>query len=156
MGLCLLKYAPSTEKSSRVSLKVLQNPLQHKQYSLDRAFVLRYLKSKENKDCFFNFPSPVSLSQTQLRNHIAAGLRDRKNIKQTRDQWREGMKCCLTDHWKPSVPVGGNGLSVVYSHDFKDRSSPKLFPELEKNVSNFKCEILYEDTLLKIILWSWL
>lgn len=30
------------------------------------------------------------------------------------------------------MPVGGNGLSVVYSHEFKDRSSLKLFPELER------------------------
>lgn len=50
------------------------------------------------------------------------------------------------------MPVGGNGLSVVYSHEFKDRSSLRLFPELERDVSNFKCEIFYEDTLLKIIL----
>lgn len=58
--------------------------------------------------------------------------------------------CCLTDHWNPNVPVGGTGLSEVYKYEFKGRGSPILFPELERYVSNFKCEILYEDTWLKI------
>ena len=46
--------------------------------------------------------------------------------------------------------VGGTGLSVVYKYEFKGRGCPILFTELERYVSSFKREIIYEDTLLKI------
>lgn len=67
-------------------------------------------------------------------------------MKQTRDQWKERTRCCRTDHFS----AGGTGLSVVYEYEFKGRGCPILFPELERFVSNFKCAILHEDSLLKI------